>query len=343
MGLHAAIERCRKEAPSEEMALFLFRASSDPVAASLIFAVAAEVRDAVKGREFKLCAEVAQITPCLVRPFCKYCTFSPVEGLTTEEVLRGVEMAENAGIENIRLAGGTDVGNDGSAILELVRNVRRHTTKPIQLNAGPNYSRKTLRQLKDLGVTEVGSSLETMNAEVFARTKPGDSLKARMETAIAIDETGLGLQSVIMVGLGSTDEDYIRHLFFLKRLKNLTHLPISRFNPFKGTPMANVPRASPWEAARLCALARLVLRTPDIRIAAGGGPDDIPLWLMAGGNRITSVFIHQKKTEPDRFTGDNPLVVQRRMVDNIEVVNRSAICRRFAEDMRFTVSPARAQ
>jgi biotin synthase len=337
------LDQCRHRAPREDETIFLFQESREPNKAMHIFAVAAEVRDEFTGREFKLCSEVAQITPCLVRPFCKFCTFSPVEGLTIEEILHGVRLAEATGINNIRLAGGTDVGNDGTAILELVREVRRNTTRPIQLNAGPNYGHDTLRQLKDLGVTEVGSSLETINAEVFDRTKPGDSLAARIATARAIDEIGLGLQSVIMVGLGSSEEDYVRHLFFLKTLKNLTHLPISRFNPFKGTPMAKVPRASPWEAARLCAIARLVLRSPDIRIAAGGGPDDIPIWLMAGGNRITSVFIHQKKTEPDRFTGDNPAIIQRRLVDNIEVVNRSDVCRRFAEDMGFTVTPETAR
>lgn len=343
MQVDALLAKCKDQSPDEDEALFLIGASRDPAVALQIFAAASQVRDAEKGRVFRLCSEIAQITPCLVRPFCKYCSFSPVESLTTAEVLHGVKMAEDAGIDNIRLSGGTDVGNDGAAILELVRKVRRSTARPIQLNAGPNYSRRTLQELKDLGVTEVGSSLETINAEVFKRTKPGDSLEARMETARLIDEVGLGLQSVIMVGLGSSDADYVRHLFFLKILKNLTHVPISRFNPFKGTPMSGAPRASPWEAARLCAVARLVLRTPDIRIAAGGGPDDIPLWLLAGGNRITSVFIHQKKTEPDRFTGDNPAVVHRDMIDNIEIVNRSAVCRRFAEGMGFVVTPEMAQ
>lgn len=342
MRLDTILTKSRSEALTEDEALHLLRASRDPAHALPIFDAASKIRDELKGREFKLCSEIAQITPCLVRPFCKYCTFSPVEGLTISEVLHGISLAEKAGIDNIRLAGGTDVGNDGASILELVQEARRATARSLQLNAGPNYGRKTLEALHELGVTEVGSSLETVNAEVFKRTKPGDSLEARMKTARLIDEVGLGLQSVIMVGLGSSDEDYVRHLFFLKTLRNLTHLPISRFNPFKGTPMSDMPRASPWEAVRLCAIARLVLRTPDIRIAAGGGPDDIPLWLMAGGNRITSVFIHQKKTEPDRFTSDSPSVVKRSMIDNIEVVNRSAICRRFAEDMGFTVTPATA-
>ncbi|MDD2443903.1 MAG: hypothetical protein PHS52_05345, partial [Desulfotomaculaceae bacterium] len=91
-----------------------------------------------------------------------------------------------------------------------------------------------------------------------------------------------------------------------------------------------------------CAVARLVLRTPDIRIAAGGGPDDVPLWLMAGGNRITSVFIHGKKCEPERFSGENPLHIRRSFINNLEVVDRSAICRYFAEEMGFEVYPSQS-
>ena len=179
MKIDEILKKAESTSPTEEEALALLLASRDPTAALAIFATASRVRDETKGRIFHMCSEVAQITPCLVRPFCKYCTFSPTDGLTTAEILHGVRMAEATGVENIRLSGGTDVGSDGADILSLVREVRLATTRTIQLNAGPNYSRETLYALKDLGVTEVGSSLETINPDVFARAKPGRSLPAR--------------------------------------------------------------------------------------------------------------------------------------------------------------------
>ncbi|MFA5385043.1 MAG: radical SAM protein [Eubacteriales bacterium] len=324
--------------PTEEEALLLLKASHTYNRALKIFAVASEVRDREVGRFFKLDGEIAPITPCKIDPFCRYCTFSR-QSLATEEVIEGLYLAEQTGITEIRLSGGTDLSSDGSEIVELVNQVKNLTSLHLNVNAGPSYSRENLQKLKELGVGEVGSSLETINPEVFERTKPGDSLERRMETTRIINDVYLNLQSIIMAGLGSTDEDYINHLFFLKKLSNLTHLPISRFNPFKGTPMESHRRASPWEAARVCALARLVLRTPYIRIAAGGGPDDIPLWLLAGGNRITSVFIHQKRCEPDRFSGENPMHIKRDLLKNLEVVDRSALCRSFAEEMGFKVIP----
>lgn len=342
MDFEKILKKCMKTSPNPEEALLLLQASRTPDKAIEIFAAASEVRDRELGRVFKLDSEIAPVAPCKIKPFCRYCTFSR-ETLTNEEILDGLKLAGETGIADIRLSGGSDLADQGSEVVELVRLVKANTSLRVHLNIGPVYSKENLMKLKELGVIEVGSSLETINPEVFKQTKPGDSLPLRMETARAINNAGLKLQSIIMVGLGSSEKDYIKHLFFLKELKNLSHLPISRFNPFKGTPMEHRRRASPWEAARLCAVARLTLRTPDIRIAAGGGPDDIPLWLMAGGNRITSVFVHQKQCEPERFSGENPLHIRRDLVENLEVVDRSDICRSFAEEAGFKVYPALKQ
>lgn len=336
MNLDHILEKSLEIPPDRDEALFLLKKCRDVREAGKIFAAAAEVRDQELGRIFKLDGEIAPVASCQIKPMCRYCTFSP-ETLTGDEVLEGLRIAEKAGIKDIRLSGGSDLSSAGNELIGLVRMVTANTRLRVHVNIGPVWSQHNLDTLKRLGVIEVGSSLETINPSVFKQTKPGDSLPLRMETARAINRTGLKLQSIIMVGLGSSDEDYIEHLFFLKQLKNLTHLPISRFNPFKGTPMESCRRASPWEAARLCAVARLVLRTPDIRIAAGGGPDDIPLWLMAGGNRITSLFIHHNKCEPERFSGENPLHLERTFADKLEVVDRSSICRYFAEDAGFYV------
>jgi biotin synthase len=340
MNLDYVLEKSLEHSPTKDEALFLFQKSRDIGDAGRIFATAAEVRDKKLGRIFKLDSEIAPVAPCRITPFCRYCTFSR-EFLSQDEVLEGLRIAEKTGIQDIRLSGGSDLHSNGDDVVELVRLVMANTPLRVHVNIGPVYSQHNLEALKGLGVIEVGSSLETINPSVFKETKPGDSLESRIQTARAINRAGLKLQSIIMTGLGSTDEDYVEHLLFLKELENLTHLPISRFNPFKGTPMESRRRASPMEAARLCALARLVLRTPDIRIAAGGGPDDIPLWLMAGGNRITSLFIHQSKCEPERFAGENPQHIERTLADNLEVADRSAICRYFAEEAGFEVYPSK--
>lgn len=70
----------------------------------------------------------------------------------------------------------------------------------IWINVEPSLSKDDLVKLKDLGVKEVCSSLETINPDVFKDAKPGDSLEARMKLAEEINEVELDLKSVMMVG-----------------------------------------------------------------------------------------------------------------------------------------------
>lgn len=318
------LNRAKKEPISYEEALFLFQQSAKPEIAMEVFKVASYVRDNEVGRYFKLDGEIAPIMPCMIEPFCNYCTFSR-QVLSKNELIEGLHFASDLGLENIRLSGGSDLNDFGNGAVAFVELASQHIDAKIHLNIGPTYSKENLLKLKSLHVGEVGSSLETINEKAFLEAKPGDSLEKRKQTAIDISNAGIDLQSIIMAGLSYEDKDYIDHIFWLKSLPTIKHVPISRFDPKKGTPMENKKRTSPWLAARLCAMTRLILRNVDIRIAAGGGPDDIPLWLLAGGNRITSVFIHKTSCEPERFMNENPKIISREVHKNIEVVDRSEI------------------
>lgn len=330
------LQRAKKASISYEDALFLFKQSANPDVAMEIFKVASYVRDNEIGKYFKLDGEIAPIMPCLIDPFCNYCTFSR-QVLSRSELIEGLKFASDLKLENLRLSGGSDLNDFGDAAVAFVELAKQHIDAKIHLNIGPTYSHENLVKLKALEIGEVGSSLETINEEAFRESKPGDSLDQRKQTAIDIGNMGIDLQSIMMAGLSYTDEDYLTHIFWLKSMPTIKHVPISRFDPKKGTPMESKKRTSPWLAARLCAITRLVLRTVDIRIAAGGGPDDIPLWILAGGNRITSIFIHKTSCEPERFEKENMQVISREVHNNLEVVNRSEIATIFASEMGFEV------
>ncbi|MFA7083050.1 MAG: radical SAM protein [Arcobacteraceae bacterium] len=325
-----------KKPISYEDALFLFKQSINPEVALKLFKTASYVRDNEVGKYFKLDGEIAPVMPCLIDPFCNYCTFSR-QVLSKSDFIEGLKFASDLGLENMRLSGGSDLNDFGDGAVHFVEIAKQHIDAKLHLNIGPTYSHENLVKLKALGIGEVGSSLETINEDAFFESKPGDSLEQRKQTAIEIGKHGIDLQSIIMAGLSYNDEDYIKHIFWLKSIPTIKHVPISRFDPKKDTPMENKKRTSPWLAARLCAITRLVLRTVDIRIAAGGGPDDIPLWILAGGNRITSIFIHKTSCEPERFEKENMQVISREIHNNLEVVNRSEIATIFASEMGFEV------
>lgn len=194
-------------------------------------------------------------------------------------------------------------------------------------------------KLKGLGVTEVCSSLETFNPAVFTEVKPGDNFDARVKLAKEINDVGLGLTSVMMVGIGSSYEDYVNYIFWLKGFQNISHFPITGFRPVPGTPMENHPVASPLEVARVGAVARLVLRKIDLSF--GGIMNDprlLPLWVMAGANRAIHLGPHVHRPKPGSLFSlrlSNEVAVK--VVGKIEFVNMLPLTVRIVKEMGMEV------
>jgi len=245
-----------------------------------------------------------------VVPRCTYCTFFREELFPLDSIVEGVKAITALGIRQVHLSGGSDLerGYD-QEILAMVTAVRKVSDIDLEINLGPSYSRQTVRALKDLGVTSITSSLETFSDAVFQKTKPADSLAKRKELLEMAEAEGLMLRSMMLVGLGERDEDRIAQLFYLKGLKRLANLNFSRFLPFPGTAMAQQDRCSPWEVARLTAVARLVLPEVELGLAAGNTPDDIPLWYLAGGgNKLLGATVSQRDAKPQAGAKLIPLV-----------------------------------
>lgn len=269
-----------------------------------LMSVASEVRDECVGRTYKLEAFMSPITKCTTNPPCKYCRRSAGterELLTPEEIRWGAERVAETGIKRLEIGGGTPWGGAGEAVINAVRIIKEVAPNLlIRVNVGPALTRENLLKLKELGVAEVSSNFETMNREVFREVKPGDDLNARIALAKTIDAAGLRLSTTIMVGIGSTYEDYVNHIFWLKEnIRNLGRVAITVLRPIKGTPMESTPAGSVMEALKVGALARAVLR--DVDLGFGGIMNDhrlIPLRAMAGGNREVhlSVLVTKSRT-----------------------------------------------
>lgn len=170
---------------------------------------------------------------------------------------------------------------------------------------------------------------------MFREAKPGDSLEARMKLAEEINRVGIGLTSVMMVGIGSSYEDYVKHIFWLKRFENLSHVCITGLNPIPGTPFQNKPMANPFEVAKVGAVARLVLRIPDISF--GGMMNDprlLPLWVMAGGNRAIHLGAHAHRANAWRMHHAGAIVER---YGDLEFVNMLPLTTRIVRDMRMEV------
>lgn len=294
------LEEAKNREIAKEEAILLLKEINTTQKLNELFEVASRVRDEEVEPIFKFDGFIGTITPCNTDPPCKYCsraakgkeTFS--EPLTVEQIKTGAKLISEAGVRRVELGGGTVPSGAGSKVIEAVEAVKSAApTIDIWINVGPSLSKRDLIRLKELGIKEVCSSLETYNPGIFAEVKPGDSREARIKLAEQINEVGLGLKSVMMVSIGSSYEDYVDYMFWLKDFKNLTHFPITGFRPISGTPLEGHKIALSAEVAKIGAIARLVHRKTDISF--GGMMNDpqlLPLWIMAGANRAIHMGAH---------------------------------------------------
>ena len=297
MEFNGVLAKAVREGISREESLFLLREVKTVDRFLKLFRAASRVRENEVGAAFKFDGFIGAITPCTTSPPCMYCgrsarpeLFSDV--LTSSEAALGAQLIEATGTRRVEVGGGTLWTGADNLVLEAVRAVRKASNLEVWVNVGPCLSTRALEELRNLGVTEVCSSLETINEKVFREVKPGDNFYARMEFAKAIKGVGLKLNSVMMVGIGSSHEDYVNHIFWLKEV-GVDHFCITGFNPIPGTPLETRMPAASYEVAKVVAVSRLVLRKADIGV--GGimnDPQLLPLAVMAGANRAIHLGAH---------------------------------------------------
>lgn len=294
------IAALRQPDAPKDLALRVLQESREPAKALALFQAACEVRDQTLGTRLRWTAGISSMMPCRITPRCTYCTYFTVRSFPKEDLVAAAQAIEQLGIDHLHLSGGTSLDGYDNEMAEAVNAIADVSNVEIEVNLGPSFSRDGVRRFKQLGVQSVTSSLETFNPEIFAKAKPGDSLEARKRLIEVCQEEGMPVRSMILVGLGESESDRIDHLYWLKGFSHLYHLRFSRFQPYAGTAWADHPRCSPWEVARLIAVARLLMPGVDLGLAAGNSPDDIPLWYAAGGgNQVmgASVSLRQGKIE----------------------------------------------
>jgi biotin synthase len=324
--LNRILTKALKEPPTREETLQLLRKVQGYDKLLKLVKTASRVRDDEVGQVFKFDGFIWPVTSCTTSPPCRYCGRSAgLWGLDNPLTLDEIEVAgrfmNKVGLKRIGLGGGTMGAGAGKYITEAIRRVKMVAPFDVWVNIGPSLNRADLAKLKELGVCAVGSSIETINREVFMEAKPGDSLEARIRLAEEIMRMDLGFFSIMMVGIGSSYEDYVEHVFWLRRFKNLTLLTVSGFNPIPGTPFENRPPANPLEVAKIMAAARLVLRAPDISF--GGVMIDwrlLPFMIMAGANRTFHLGCHVHKVGSE-YQQHPPKVIPVERNGNLEFVN----------------------
>jgi biotin synthase-like enzyme len=91
--------------------------------------------------------------------------------LTLDEVEVASRLMKEVGLKRIGLGGGTVWTGAGKYVIEAVRRVKQVAPFDVWVNIGPSLNSTDLAKLKELGVSAVGSSIETLNPKNIQRSQ----------------------------------------------------------------------------------------------------------------------------------------------------------------------------
>lgn len=262
-----------------------------------LFKIACQIRDK-QSTTIKLTSTVHLTNKCQIEPKCEYCGFAEETSKkgyynafyrSNDEILRAINSIEEAHIPRVSCSGG--YGYKGKQAVNACRIVKQNSNLEILVNVGGDLTEKSISQLAQLGVDTICCNLETINEDVFYQRKPGDSLEKRIETCKSVCEKGIGLSSGLLLGIGESVEDRLKHLRYLANFKTLEEIPIMGFNPYEGTPMADCPPFPLKEQLKIVAITRIMY--PEITITMPTptvGPENVEFSLRAGANNLATVI-----------------------------------------------------
>jgi biotin synthase len=280
----------------EEEALQYYKQAKDPIKAIELFKAAYLVRNTVIGEKFTITAPTGLLLPCKIEPHCNYCTAWKEKTVDLNKVLKGTEVLINMGVNKVLIVGGARLEGYDKEILEIVSVISNASDINIEINFGGSITIDTLRKLKEMGISGVTASLETFNKDIFYNAKPGDDLDKRKKLFEAADREGIPIRSFMLIGLGESDEDRIHQLYYLRQFKQLQHLMISPFTPYKDTPYEDFKPCPTWEIARTTAISRLIMPDINITLSSRTNYNSYPLWYLAGGgNELFGMAISKIK------------------------------------------------
>ncbi|WP_432645151.1 5,10-methenyltetrahydromethanopterin hydrogenase cofactor biosynthesis protein HmdB [Methanobrevibacter sp.] len=262
-----------------------------------LFKIAAEIRDN-QSKTIKLTSTVHITNKCQIKPRCKYCGFAEETSSkgyynafykSDEEILKAAKSINEAHIPRVSCSGG--YGYNGKQAVNACKIVKENTNLEVLVNVGGDLNSESIKKLAELEVDTICCNLETINEEIFREIKPGDSLSQRIETCKLVSDAGIGLSSGLLLGIGESPEDRIKHLRFLNNFETLEEIPLMGFHPYKDTPMENIPPFPLKEQLKFVAVTRIMY--PHIRITMPTptvGPENVEYSLKAGANNLATVI-----------------------------------------------------
>lgn len=229
---------------------------------------------------------------------CGYCSQSvhnntglkPEPLMAVDDVVRTAKRAKAQGVTRFCMgAAWRDVKDNAQfdRVLEMVREVSglglEVCTTLGMLNA------EQAQQLEAAGLYAYNHNIDT-SPEYYDSVITTRTYQERLDTIAAIRTTNITVCCGGIIGMGESNADRVS---FLHQLATMTphpeSVPINVLSRVPGTPLENAPDVDISETVRMVALARIVMPTSVVRIAAGRhlmSFSDQALCFLAGANSM---------------------------------------------------------
>jgi biotin synthase len=228
---------------------------------------------------------------------CAYCSQSGryKTGVKTHSLLRikkitnAVKTAKELGVKRFCMgaAWNTPPEKYFTKILDIVKMVKNLGLESC-MTLGM-LDRAQVFALKKAGLDYYNHNLDT-SARYYKQIITTRKYEDRIKTLNLLREAGIKICCGGIIGLGETKKD---RMALLQELANFPEhpqsVPINRFVPVAGTPLANTPPIDSLDFVRIIAVARILLPQAIIRLAAGreSMSDELQaLCFCAGANSI---------------------------------------------------------
>lgn len=207
---------------------------------------------------------------------CAYCSQSKVSNaaieryrlLSADELLDGARRAaaQNAKTYCIVISGRGPSETELQAITAVVPRIKAECQVSVCACLGL-LNLDQARRLKACGVDRVNHNLNTSEVN-YRSICSTHTYQDRLATLDAVRQSGLGVCSGGIIGMGEEPIDVVRMALALRE-QDACSIPVNFLNPIDGTPLEGTWRLNPRYCLKVLAMFRFVHPDREIRIAGG--------------------------------------------------------------------------
>ena len=245
-----------------------------------LMAAAVQVRETFCGNRVSFCSILnAKAGGCSEN--CSYCAqasgstnmdYDKYRWMEDDDIRTAAESAADNGAGALGLVAawkGVKEGRQLDMVCDSVRKLSDNGRVRADVNLGILENQHCADRLYEAGARVYGHNLETA-ASFFDQTCSSHSFEERLQTIKYIKQSGMGLCSGGIIGMGENQDQRVE---FMEQLRFIepNMIPINFLNPLEGTGLEDKPLVDPDEG--LVTLATMRLFLPDRNIMVAGGKE----------------------------------------------------------------------